>query len=90
MPHTFKTFLQLSAFAQQFCSSVPPLSQSVQATSGNVSTSLLRTSPGRGKISGRFNFGVGTKGVGGEVLGGSQLAVKQGEVDLTEAARSLL
>ena len=62
-PPTRKTFSQLDSFAQQLRSSRPPLVQAMQDALTNMVTSFSRTSSGRGRATGKFNFGVGTEGV---------------------------
>ena len=62
-PPARNPFSQLDTFPQQLCSSGPPLERDLQATSTSMATSLSCTASGRGRVTGKFNFGVGREGV---------------------------
>ena len=64
-----KLFLQLAESAQKLHSSSPSLSQEVKDASTNVDTLLSKMESGRGRVTGKFNFGVGREGRG---LGGQK------------------
>ena len=69
-PPAQKKFSQLTSFSQQIRISGPQLGRAVQAAYNNMTTSLSRTASGRGRDTGKFNFGVVTEG-GGEQAGGT-------------------
>ena len=61
-----KPFFQLTAFEEQLSNSGPLLGYAVQAASNNAETPQLLPASGRGRVIGKFNFGVSTEGeVGG-------------------------
>ena len=63
-----KLFLQLAESAQKLLSSSTSLSQEIKDASTNVDTLLSKMDSGRGRVTGKFNFGMGMEGRG---LGGS-------------------
>ena len=61
-PPARKPFSQLAVFAQKLRSSVLPPGHEVRAASNIVATSLSLMEPGKGRVTGKFNFGVGMEG----------------------------
>ena len=79
-PLARKPFSQLREFSQQLRRSVPPLGLTVQVDPNNATASLSHTYSWGGRVTRKFNLGVGTGGgVSGSV--GPQVG---------EAARSLI
>ena len=59
-PDLQRPFSNLEVFSQKLHRSGPPLGRTVQTASANVSMCLSQLVPGESRLSGKFNFWVGT------------------------------